>query len=75
MKSHQDRICGECGKCFESYNALRTHLNEHKRIDNFKCDTCGLGFELQCRLVQHQQLHMPLTDRNVFKCDYSGCDR
>lgn len=70
MKIHEERECSECGKSFETYNLLRTHLVEHKTQNQFKCDDCDQSFNLQCRFNEHRKLHMNLENREFFSCTH-----
>lgn len=58
--------CVVCDKSFMYFHALNQHINEH--YSNFVCETCGLGFVDQSRLLSHKSKHQI----GSFPCEVCG---
>lgn len=58
--------CCMCEKTFLYFHAANMHMNEH--FNNFMCETCGLGFIDQSRLLAH----MPKHDKGSYACEECG---
>lgn len=59
IKKHDGRKieCGECGKTFHSFSALRQHLWLHDTDPSFVCTVCLKAFKMKRYLDRHMVVH------------------
>ena len=50
----KNKMCRECGKCFESNFNLRRHEKAHAGIKDFLCELCSKAHSLNKSLQQHK---------------------
>lgn len=58
--------CVVCDKPFMYFHAVNQHMNEH--FSNCVCETCGLGFVDESRLIAHRPKH----ETGAFPCEVCG---
>ena len=64
-----DKICIYCGEEFDinQYGTYQAHVNRHKNIRPFSCETCGKDFLTAVHLQHHKKSHtLP------YKCNKCG---
>ncbi|KAJ8707293.1 hypothetical protein PYW08_011427 [Mythimna loreyi] len=62
--------CGICNKISESDNEFKKHLQTHRGIKSWFCDTCGKKLSTKGNLKEHiQGMH---TSEKSFQCDVCG---
>ncbi|XP_017272509.1 putative GPI-anchored protein pfl2 [Kryptolebias marmoratus] len=49
--------CGECGRVFNSTNALESHVSLHKFLRPFTCKLCGKCFPDSITFKRHDRVH------------------
>ncbi|CAF4940141.1 unnamed protein product [Pieris macdunnoughi] len=57
--------CYKCKETFTSFHLLNRHMNAHS---SFVCETCGVGFVSQRRLINHTIVHQNGTHK-CKQCD------
>lgn len=56
------------------YNMNENTLLKYS-ISGFKCEECHKTFKNNRLLTYHMKTHLDLKDREIFVCDYDGCNR
>lgn len=62
-------ICYNCGKVFNTKQALQNHFRTHTGEKPFICITCGKSFRQKIHLKRHVTVH---TGQKPFRCSYCG---
>lgn len=60
-------VCGVCGRCFETAESLRLHLQTYIRTND--CEVCGKRFDGLKRLEMHTRTH---TGEKPYICGVCG---
>ena len=59
MRIHNNELntCQYCSYRYVAETNYRNHLNNHFRIKEYKCDTCGEMFKSRKTLIDHSSIH------------------
>ncbi|XP_037545521.1 zinc finger protein 37 [Nematolebias whitei] len=61
--------CGECGRVFNSTNALESHVSLHKFLRPFTCKLCGKHYPDAITFKRHDRVH---RNGRIYVCPQCG---
>lgn len=68
--------CDICGKKMYKHHRMLAHLREHRGLNPFSCDECGVSYRKWGTLKHHNDIHHDASGKfEKFACDQEGCTR
>jgi len=71
----KNKMCRECGKCFESNANLRRHEKSHSGIKDFQCDLCLKAYSSMKSLQQHMEIVHKISHEKSKTFSCPTCDK
>ena len=71
----KNKMCRECGKCFESNANLRRHEKAHAGIKDFQCELCSKAYSSNKSLQQHIEIVHKISNEKSKTFSCPTCDK
>ncbi|XP_012272964.1 uncharacterized protein LOC105695715 [Orussus abietinus] len=65
--------CPHCEKMFKNTSTLKQHIRIHEDQRQYRCETCGVGFNRRDGLRLHTRVHLKADSRGLKECSCQVC--